>query len=318
VTEAFNFGREAHFEHGERYGRAAEFVEVVKGLWDSYDDDAFLRDRATKRYFDPKKLHVLNHTGEHFSVRGPLNTARPPQGYPVIFLASASETGKELAGRVAELVFTPLHDLKQGHALYADLKGRAVKHGRRPEHLKIVPGLNPIVGRTKAEALEKHAYLQSLIHPDVGKELLSNALGGMDLSSYDPDDYLPDELAERFKAQNNARLSHLFREKRTIRQLYEIYAGARGQRTIIGSASEIADEMNFWFQEKAVDGFLVHPSVFPTSLSEFVDLVVPELQERGVFRTEYTGTTFRENLGLPRPPSHYSSEAVRTKAEMAE
>jgi alkanesulfonate monooxygenase len=307
VTEAFNFGRDEHFAHGERYGRASEFVEVVKGLWDSWDDDAFLRDRQTSRYFDPEKLHYLSHVGEHFSVRGPLNTARPPQGYPVIFQASASDTGKELAGRIAEVVFTPLHDLAQAKAIYGDLKARAVKQGRRPEHLKVVPGLNPIVGRTKKEAEEKFAYLQSLIHPDVGKELLSNALRGLDLSSYGPEDYLPDEVVARFKAEDTTRYGNLFERRRTIREMYQIYAGARGQRTILGSPAEIADEMTYWFEENAIDGFLVHPSVFPTSLNEFVDLVIPELQERGVFRKEYAGTTFRETIGLPRPPSRYAA-----------
>lgn len=309
LTEAFNFGREEHYEHEERYERASEFVDVVKGLLDSWDDDAFLRDRASRRYFDPAKLHYLRHVGKHFSVRGPLNTARPPQGYPVFALASASETGKELAGRIAEIVFTPLHSLAQGQALYADLKARAVGYGRQPEHLKVVPGLNPVVGRTHAEAEEKFAYLRSLIHPDVGKELLSNALGGMDLNPYGPEDRLPEAVVDELMARKDPRFNSFLSKQRTIREMYEIYAGARGQRTVIGTPSEIADEMAYWFRERAVDGFLVHPSVFPVHLEEFVDLVVPELQERGVFKTDYAGATLRENLGLPRPASRYATPA---------
>ena len=166
LSEAFNFGREAHYEHGERYNRALEFTEVVCGLWDSWDDDAFLRDRATGRYFDPAKLHTLNHKGEHFSVRGPLNVARPPQGHPVIFQAGSSEVGRELAARTAEAVFTPQHSLDGAQAFYRDLKGRMAKYGRSAEHLKVMPGLNPIVGRTEQEAKDKQRYLESLIHPD--------------------------------------------------------------------------------------------------------------------------------------------------------
>src|SRR5277367_5055169 len=192
ISEAYNFGREQHYQHSERYDRAVEFVEVVRGLWDSWDDDAFVRDRASGRYFDPAKVHVLDHKGAHFSVRGPLNVARPPQGHPVIFQAGSSEVGKELAARFAEAVFTPQHTLAGAQAFYRDLKGRLGKFGRSADHLKVLPGLNAIVGRTEAEAREKHAFLQSLIHPAVGLEVLSNAIGGFDLSPYDLDGPLPD------------------------------------------------------------------------------------------------------------------------------
>src|ERR1700678_605761 len=199
IAEAFNFGREAHYEHGERYDRAAEFTEVVQGLWDSWDDDAFVRDRASGRYWLPDKLHTLSHKGEHFSVRGPLNVARSPQGQPVIFQAGSSEAGKELAARFAEAVFTPQHTLPAAQAFYRDLKGRMGKYGRSEEHLKVLPGLNAIVGRTEAEAVDKSQFLQSLIHADVGLELLSNALGGFDLSGYDLDGPLPPSV-ETWKA----------------------------------------------------------------------------------------------------------------------
>ena len=165
LSEAWNFGREAHYEHGDRYDRAREFIDVVKGLWDSWDDDAFVRDRSSAIYFDPEKLHVLNHKGENFSVRGPLNVARPPQGHPVIVQAGSSETGKEFAAEYAEVIFTMAPSLEKAKAFYNDVKGRMAKFGRAPEHLKIMAGFNPVIGSTESEAEEKHQFLQSKIHP---------------------------------------------------------------------------------------------------------------------------------------------------------
>jgi FMN-dependent oxidoreductase (nitrilotriacetate monooxygenase family) len=310
IAEAFNFGREAHYEHGERYDRAAEFTEVVQGLWDSWDDDAFVRDRATGRYWMPDKLHVLNHKGEHFRVRGPLNVARPPQGHPVIFQAGSSDVGKELAARFAEAVFTPQHTLEGAQAFYQDLKGRMAKYGRSPEHLKVLPGLNPVVGRTAAEAQEKHQFLQSLIHPSVGLELLSNALGGFDLAGCDLDGPLPEAVDSWTPKGGTTSFRNVLTwartESMTIRQLYQRYAGARGQRTLIGTAKQIADHMQDWFLNYGVDGFLIQAAYLPGGLDDFVEMVVPELQARGLFRTEYEGLTLRENLGLPRPISRYA------------
>jgi N-acetyl-S-(2-succino)cysteine monooxygenase len=311
LSEAFNFGREAHYEHGERYDRALEFTEIVCGLWDSWDDDAFLRDRTTGRYFDPAKLHTLNHKGEHFSVRGPLNVARPPQGHPVIFQAGSSEVGRELAARTAEAVFTPQHSLEGAQAFYRDLKGRMAKFGRSPEHLKVMPGLNPIVGRTEQEAEEKHQYLQSLIHPEVGLELLSNALAGFDLRPYDLDGPLPDAAAAVTPKGSTTSFHNVLRwareEKLTIRQLYQRFAGARGQRTVKGSPVQIVDQMEEWFVNRGVDGFLIQPSHLPGGLQDFIALVIPELRNRGLFRTEYEGPTLRDHLGLPRPRSRYAT-----------
>ncbi len=311
VSEAWNFGREQHFEHGERYDRAVEFVDVVKGLWDSWDDDAFLRDRASGRYFDPAKLHALNHKGEHFSVRGPLNVARPPQGHPVLFQAGSSDVGREVAARFAEGVFTPQHTLAAAQEFYRDLKGRMARYGRQPEALKIMPGLNAIVGRTKKEAEEKHRFLQEQIHPDVGLEVLSNQLGNFDLSEYDLDGPLPDipesqwAQASQSSTRNIVRWAH--EEGLTIRQIYQRFAGARGQRTLVGTPVEVVDDMEKWFRGYGVDGFLFHPSHLPGGLDDFVALVVPELQSRGLFREEYEGPTLRENLGLERPKSRYAS-----------
>lgn len=307
ASEAFNFGRDEHIAHGERYDRASEFVQVVKRLWDSYDDDAFVRDRASGRYFEPSKLHILNHKGTHFSVRGPLNVARPPQGSPVLFQASASDAGKDLAGQIAEVLFTPLHDLEKGQAFYRDLKNKAMQYGRTWGDVIIMPGLNPIVGRTRGEAIEKERYFQSLIHPDVGKELLSNALGGVDLSDVEVDEPLPDGIISSEDRLSNPRFSYLFREKLTVRQMYEKYGGARGQRTVVGTADDIAGEMERWFVDRAVDGFLIQPPHLPAGLDEFIEHVIPRLQDRGLFRTEYEGSTLRENLGLKRPASSYAS-----------
>lgn len=312
-SESFNFGREVHYAHGERYARAHEFVDVVRGLWDSWDDDAFLRDRATAIYFEPEKLHVLEHRGAHFSVRGPLNIPRPPQGHPVIAQAGASEEGLELAARTAEIVFTPLGSLDAARSFRADLKGRVERHGRRPEDLKVMPGLNPVIGRTEAEAREKHEYLQSLIHPDVGRQLLSEDLGGIDLSDVPLDAPLPfDRLPATITGGKTtfrtvvemARAGNL-----TLRQLYEKYGGARGHHTLIGTPQQIADHIEAWFKGEGVDGFLVQPPVLPGGLTDFVDLVVPELQRRGIFRTRYEGATLRENLGLPRPPGRYRQQS---------
>lgn len=314
LSEAWNFGRDEHYEHGYRYQRAREFVEVVLGLWDSWDDDAFLRDRKSARYFDPAKVHTLNHVGEFFKVRGPLNLARPPQGHPVIAQAGSSEPGKDLAAETAELVFTSQNSLARSQAFYADVKGRMAKFGRRPDALKIMPGLNPIVGRTESEAREKHEYLQSLIQPSVGLELLKTACGGFDLSNCDLDKPLPDGIPESNASKTT--LKELYRMTKedglTLRQLFQRYAGARGQRTVVGTPEQIADDMEHWFKSEAVDGFLLQPSYLPGGFSDFTTTVIPELQRRGLFRREYEGSTLRENLGLERPVSRYQRTVSRS------
>ena len=316
---AANFGGDARYPHDERYERAIEFADVVRGLWDSWEDDAFLRDRTTERYFDPAKLHVLNHKGKYFSVRGPLNTARPPQGYPVLFQAGGSPPGRELAAKLCNAVFTPLHELEMAQAFYQDQKGRMEKYGRTPDDLKIIPGLNTVVGRTEKEAIEKHQYLQSRIHPDVGLELISNALGGYDLKGLDPDGPLPPELDQMSTEGGQTQFKNVLgwarNENLTIRQLYQRFAGARGQRTVIGTGEQIADHMQTWFEGRGVDGFLIQPPYLPGGLEEFIAEVIPVLQQRGLFRTEYSGKTLRDNLGLPRPANRYAGDQVRESAE---
>jgi alkanesulfonate monooxygenase len=312
-AEAYNYGRDEHFERGVAYERAFECVAACRELWDSYDDDAFVRDRSSAIYFDPEKLHYAPHKGEHFSVRGPLNMARPPQGCPVLAQAGASETGKDFAARIAEIVFTPLHTLEQAKAFYADMKGRAEKYGRRPDDIKIMPGLNAIAGRTDEEAEETYQLLQSKIHPDVGRLLLSTELNGVDLSPYSVDGPFPFHLFPDLSKINFAGMNVLEKARKgnhTIREVYEWYAGARGQRTLRGGPKRIADEMEEWFVHHGVDGFLIQPAHLPGGLDAFANYVIPELVKRGLFRAEYESSTLRGNLGLRRPPSRYARAAI--------
>ncbi|MCM0594315.1 MAG: LLM class flavin-dependent oxidoreductase [Gloeotrichia echinulata IR180] len=306
-AEAYNFNRDEHMEHGLRYERAREFVDVVTKLWDSWEDDAFVRDKESGVYFEPDKLHVPNHKGKHFSVLGPLNVARPPQGYPVIIQAGSSEDGQELAAHTAEVIFTAQQTLEEAQTFYSGVKARVVNAGRNPDHVKIMPGVFPVIGRTEEEAREKYDLLQELIHPYVGLGLLSGMIGGVDLSPYPVDGPLP-ELPETNGGKSRQKLLKDLanRDNLTIRQLYLAIAGARGHRTILGTPQTIADQLEEWFVNGGADGFNIMPPYLPGGLDEFVDLVIPELQRRGLFRTEYEGNTLRENLGLPRPTNRFT------------
>jgi N-acetyl-S-(2-succino)cysteine monooxygenase len=300
-AEAFNFNRDSHLAHAKRYERAREFAQVVIGLWDSWEYDAFVRDKDSGRFFDPQKRHLLNHTGTHFAVRGPLNVARSPQGRPVIVQAGSSEAGKELAVETAEVIFTAQQTLAEARTFYADVKGRLARFGRAPDDLKILPGVSPIVGRTRQEAEDKFGELQSLIHPEVGVSLLSNMIG-VDISGHPVDGPLPDlPETNSGKSRQQLLIDLARRENLTIRQLYEWIAGARGHWSIRGSPQEIADQLEERFVEEGADGFNVMPPSLPASLDDFVRLVVPELRRRGLFRSEYEGRTLRENLGLSYP-----------------
>ncbi len=303
-AEAYNFGREAHYDHEDRYERAREFVEVVKGLWDSWDDDAFIRDKESGIYLDPQKKHELNHQGKYLRVRGPLNVPRPPQGYPVIIQAGASDTGRELAAATAEVVFTSPQNIEAGVAFYNDVKGRMAKYGRQPDQLKILPGLSVTVAETDALAQEKFDYLQSLVHPEVGREILSLIFEGADLSSYDLDGPMPDLKFEGGTPRGVMEMAR--KENLTMRQVYLRLAGARGKRSIAGSVKNVADEMEAWFKAGACDGFIMQPPYLPGSLDEITTLLIPELQRRGIFQTDYEGTTLRDHLGLDRPASRYA------------
>ena len=305
-AEAFNHGREKHAAHADRYDRAAEFAAVVNGLWDSWDEDAFIRDKDSGVYYDPDRLHVLNHRGPHFAVRGPLNVARSPQGRPVLVQAGASDTGRDLAARLAELVFTAQTTFEQASAFYADVMGRLPRFGRSAADVKIMPGLYPVVGRTEAEAREKFEYLQSLIHPSVGLAVLEHTIGVANLSQYPLHGPVP-EMGDTNGPLSRQRLllEAARRDKLTLWELCLLNAGPRGHLLTIGTPSQIADVMEHWFLNGAADGFNVMPAWLPGSLTDFVDMVIPELQRRGLFRTEYEGKTLRQNLGLPIPASRW-------------
>ena len=315
-SEAQNFGLDDHVGHAERYQRAREFTRIVLGLWDSWDDDAFVRDKASGLFFEPDKLHKLNHRGPFFNVAGPLNVPRPPQGRPVLVQAGASDDGRDFAAEFAEIVFTNHLSLESGQAYCADLRTRLAAHGRNPSQVKVLPGLSPVVGATLAEAEAKFEHLQSLIDPTVGREMLSTVLGGIDLSPYDLDRPLPDGLEPPRNAIQSAfeNWTRLGREENlTIRELSQRAAGARGKSVIRGGPTEIADFMENWFANGACHGFNIMPPTLPGSLDDFVTLVVPELQRRNLFHTTYTGATLRESLGLERPASRYD----RTEALVA-
>jgi FMN-dependent oxidoreductase (nitrilotriacetate monooxygenase family) len=304
-NEALNFGREEHLEHGERYHRAREFFDVVIGLWDSWADDAFIRDVEAGVYFDPEKLHVLNHQGLHFSVRGPLNIARPIQGWPVIVQAGASEAGRQLAAETAEVIFNGPNNLDDARRFYTDVKGRLQALGRSSDHLKILPGAFVVVGDTLAEARAKKARLDSLVHPDSGIATLSVQLG-YDVSGLDLDGPLPDiPESNASKSARQKLLDMARRDKMTVRQLAQYVGGSFGVLELIGTPAMIADQMEEWLEMKGCDGFNVMFPYLPGGLDDFVDRVVPELQRRELFRREYEGKTLRENLGLPRPKNRF-------------
>ncbi len=303
--EALNFGREEHLEHAERYRRAREFYDVVTGLWDSWADDAFIRDVEAGIYFNPDGLHVLNHQGKYFKVRGPLNVARPVQGWPLIVQAGASEDGRQLAAETAEMVFSADNFVESARELYADIKGRMRSFGRDPAHLKILPGAFVIVGDTVAAAQAKKQHLDSLVHPDSGLSSLSMLLGH-DVSRYDLDGQLP-EIPETnaSKSSREKIINRAQSEKLTVRQLAQWIGGSFGILELIGTPQTIADSMETWLETEACDGFNVMFPYLPEGLDDFVNLVVPELQRRGIFRRRYEGTTLRENLGVPRPRNRF-------------
>ena len=301
---ALNFGLTEHVEHDERYRRAREFYDVVTGLWDSFADEAFVRDAGSGVYFDPEKLHVLDHKGEHYSVRGPLNIARPVQGWPVIVQAGASDAGRQLAAETAEAVFTAQNGLAPAKTFYADVKGRMEKAGRDRDHMKILPACPVVVGDTVAEAQARRAKLDSLVDYANAIASLSIALGS-DASKFDPDGPLP-EIPEsnESKSARERTIALARRDGLTVRQLAQ-RLGGYGGLAMVGTPQTIADEMEEWLMADACDGFIIMFPWLPGGLDDFVDKIVPELQRRSLFRREYEGTTLRENLGLPRPRNRF-------------
>lgn len=301
---ALNFGLPEQMEHDERYRRAREFYDIVTGLWDSFADDAFVRDTESGLYFDPEKMHVLDHKGQYFSVRGPLNIARPVQGWPVIVQAGSSEAGRQLAAETAEVIFGASNDLPSARSFYSDVKIRMRAVGRNPDHLKILPGAFVVAGETDDDARAKRAKLDSLVHYANAIGSLSIALG-TDASGFDPDGPLPDipeSNASKTSRERAIELAH--REHLTVRQLAQRLGGYAGM-AFVGAPETIADGMQEWLETEGCDGFNLAFPYLPQGLDDFVDRVVPILQRRGIFRTEYEGTTLRDSLGLPRPSNRF-------------
>jgi alkanesulfonate monooxygenase len=306
-AEAKNFNKESHAAHADRYVRAREFAQVVLGLWDTWEDDAMVYDKAAGVYLDPDKLHFLNHKGASFSVRGPLMVQRSPQGHPVVVQAGGSEDGRQLAAETAEVIFTVQQEIGAAQEFYKDVKARAAKLGRPPEAIKVLPGVMPVVGKTRAEAEAKYEELQDLIQPEIGVRQLSSYYG-FDLSEFPIDGPVPEPRetnGEQARVKMIAEMAK--RENLTIRGLYQKIIGQRAHRVLKGTASDIADALEEWFSGGACDGFNVLPPTFPRDLNDFCEGVVPELQRRGLFRKEYEGKTLRENLGLPYPVNRHAA-----------
>jgi N-acetyl-S-(2-succino)cysteine monooxygenase len=314
IAEAYNFGRETHPHHGDRYARAREFAKVVLGLWDSWEDGAVIADQDSGIYFDREKLHFLNHKGKHFSVRGPLMVQRSPQGHPVIVQAGQSDDGRDLAGETAEVTFTVQQDLDSGRAFYADIKRRAAVYGRPPNAIKVMPGVMTVIGKTRAEAAAKYERLQALLSPELAIKDLSSYFG-LDMSSLPLDGPVPDphpDIEQKGRVKVIVELAR--RENLTIRQLYKRVYGQRGHRVVIGTPVEVADALETWYRGGAADGFNIMPLTMPRGLEDIVELLIPELQRRKLFRTDYEGKTLRENLELPIPENRWAVERAQKNA----
>ncbi|MFE7384620.1 LLM class flavin-dependent oxidoreductase [Streptomyces zhihengii] len=304
VAEARNFGLDEHPDHALRYERAAEFVDVARLLWDSWTDGAPVVDRARGVYTEEGAVLPVGHRGAHFRVDGPLNVQRPPQGHPLLVQAGSSEDGREFAARYAEAVFTAQQTLADGQTFYKDLKSRLARHGRRPDEVRILPGICPVIGATEAEARALEAELTALQVPEYGLQQLSGMLG-TDLTGLPLDGPLPELPGESAINGNKSRFTLVAdlarRERLTIRELIARLGGGRGHRVFAGTPEQIADQLEEWFTSGAADGFNIMPPHLPGGLEDFVDHVVPLLQRRGLFRTEYAGRTLRDHYGLERP-----------------
>jgi len=302
---ALNFGKE-HPDHSTRYKIATEFLEVTRGLWDSWEDDAFVRNKETGVFFDPAKLHTLNHKGEYFSVQGPLNIARSKQGQPVIFQAGSSETGKNYAAQHADAVFTHHETLEQAVLFYKDVKERLVSFGRNPDEVVILPEIQPIIGSTEEDAERKYQEILSLVTIENGLDYLGRFYEHHDFSQYPLDEPFPDlgDLGSNSYQSTTERIKRNAQEKGlTLRQVAQQVVTPR--TSFIGTAEQVADRIQEWFEARGADGFIVG-AAFPNGLEDFVDLVVPILQARGLFRTEYESDTLRGNLGLHVPKNRYA------------
>jgi alkanesulfonate monooxygenase len=298
--EAKNFGHTSELSSEVRYRRANEFIDAVMGLWDSFEDDAFLRDKVSGQYFDPRKMHKLNHEGEFFRIEGPLNIPRPPQGYPLISQAGMSDAGHDLAARTADIMYAKYGTLEGGRAFKAKMHEAMKKHGRAAGELAILPGFFPVIGATEEDAQRKFRERQTYLD-DGGGLAMIKGLWKVDLSGYDLDGPIPD-LPELRKLAHGQQIDFSRAGRRmTIREAFHWLASAYAHLSVIGTPEQVADAMQLWYQEGGADGFNLYLHAMPNSLDDFVDHVVPILQQRGVMKKEYCGGTLRENLGLPRP-----------------
>ncbi|MFF3376768.1 LLM class flavin-dependent oxidoreductase [Streptomyces sp. NPDC002680] len=310
---ARNFGLDAEPAHAERYARAAEFLDVAGKLWDSWEDDAIVADKAAGVWGDDSKVHPPRHKGKYFSVEGGLNVPRAPQGYPLLVQAGSSEDGKGFAARYAEAVFTAQQTIEDAQAFYADLKSRTAAAGRDPDHIKVLPGIVPVLGGTEAEALANEQVLEDHIVYAHGVERLEGLLqlpaGTLELDGLLPADLPPESAIEGAKSRYTLVVELARRERLTVRQLIGRLGGGRGHLTFAGTPEQVADEIEAWFTRGAADGFNIMPAVLPSGLDAFVDHVVPILRARGLLRTEYgPRRTLRERYGLPRPANQYTAK----------
>lgn len=302
-AESYNFGREEHLGHDERYQRGHEFVEVVTGLWDSFDPGAMVRDKDSGTYFEPAAMHELGYDGTHVTCRGPLTVDRSPQGRPVIAQAGSSPVGRDFAARHADVIYTIAPNLAAAQEFYRDMRQRVADHGRDPDQVKVLQALVCVVGTDQADADAHLARLDALVDPAVGLEQLAGVIEA-DLSSYPLDGPVPDvpETTLGAKTRQQYFLAKAREENMTVRQLMQ-FAARIG--ALAAGPRELADHIEEWVRADACDGFNVTFADVTTSLDNFVDLVVPELQARGLFHTDYAGSTLRENIGLPVPASRY-------------
>jgi FMN-dependent oxidoreductase (nitrilotriacetate monooxygenase family) len=305
---ALNYSKSEHPQHDLRYRMAAEYMEVTMSLWDSWEDDAFVRNKETGQFIDPDKLHRVNHKGEFFSVQGPLTISRSKQGRPILIQAGSSEAGKEFASQVADAVFTGQANLEDAQEFYQDVKGRAVKNGRRPEDMLILPGCNPIVGSTPEEAEAKYQEIANLVVIDDALNYLGRYFNDIDFTQYGLDEQFPDlgDFARNGWESATDRIKKVSREEGlTLRQM--ALRSTTPKSPFIGTPEQVADTMQAWFEAGAADGFMMNASVLPQGFNDFVDLVLPVLKDRGLFRTEYEHDTLRGNLGLAKPENRYAN-----------
>lgn len=312
---AHNFGQQEVPPPGQRYARAQEFIDVVSKLWDSWEDDAVIADRESGNYLDPAKVHPLDHVGEFFRVRGPFNAPRSPQGRPVYVQAGSSNDGRQFAARNAEAIFTAHQTLADAQAFYDDIKSKARGYGRNPDHVLVLPGISPFVADTAKEAQDLYEYFNSLTVPAYGLNQLQK-IAGISLDHLSLDERVPVEafgsagnVLDNNRSRRQVVANIVERDRPTLRELLHRLAGARGHNVVHGTPVQIADTIQQWFENGAADGFNVMPPLYPQLLDAFTGKVVPILQERGLFRTEYDGATLREHYGLPRPESQYAVDA---------